>query len=319
MSSGNEEPAKGTGLFATVTYVILILVLSAVLVEDRWVLNWEILGLLTLLAGYTLVLVLPVSRFKISASGIEAEVLRLKNTAPTPSPADESTKEAETVVSQASESLTDPRSVFLDLSIELEKRLRQLGASHGISQKMGMGQLVNQLRRRQVLTDAWLIDALQLFIQKRNQIVHEGKIELIQSAIEMGTVVLGRLEQTSGKPLFDKLADLLTRAEIRFEIHPTLRSEDQAQLYVPDFVVPNSSNPRYIIEVKGPLSTSQAYALADVGRRLKTNYPDVKAILIAQNLTPEMRNFLVSRYWAYVFDDTEIEELVSILRDYGAM
>jgi hypothetical protein len=174
------------------------------------------------------------------------------------------------------------------------------------------------LRRRQILTDAWLIDALQLFIQKRNQIVHEGKIELIQSAIEMGTVVLGRLEEASGKPLFDKLANSLRRAKIRFEIHPALRSEDQTQLYIPDFVVPNSSNPRYVIEAKGPLSISQAYALANVGRLVKASYPDVKAIFIGQKLTPEMRGFLIGRYWAYVFDDTEIDDVVSILKDYGA-
>jgi hypothetical protein len=315
MSSVDEQPAHN--LFAVATYVVLVVVLAAVLLEDTWVLNWEILGLLTLIAGYTLILVLPVTRFKISPSGVEAEVSRLKSLAPAPSPADESTREAETVVSQVSESLTDPRSVFLDLSIELEKRLRQLGASCGISQRMGMGQLFSELRRREVLTDPWLIEALPVFIQKRNQIVHEGKIELIQSAIEMGTVALGRLEQISGKPLFEKLVESFRSAQISFETQPTLRSEDRTHLYAPDFVLPNSTNPRYVIEVKGTLSISQAYALANVGRLLNDSYPDLKAILIANKLTVEMRNFLLSRYWAYAFEERQIGELISMLKQDG--
>jgi hypothetical protein len=73
-----------------------------------------------------------------------------------------------------------------------------------------------------------------------------------------------------------------------------------------------------MIEFKGPSSIIQAYALADVGRFLKANFPDSRAILIARNLTPEMRDLFISRYWGGLFDEAEVDELVSFLKDYRA-
>jgi len=39
------------------------------------------------------------------------------------------------------------------------------------------------------------LDALQFFIKRRNLIVHEGKVERIQSAIDIGTTVLAKLNE----------------------------------------------------------------------------------------------------------------------------
>jgi len=173
----------------------LILILFAALIAANWKLNYEILGLSMILTGYTLVLVLPITRFRIGTSGIEGEISRLKANASTKAPSDKSAAEASAVVAEISQTYVDPRSVFLELSMEIEKRLRQLAVSRGLPHRVGMGELLRQLRRHEVVTDRWLLDAVQFFIQKRNLILHEGKVEQIQSAIDIGTAVLARLSE----------------------------------------------------------------------------------------------------------------------------
>jgi hypothetical protein len=313
MSYGHRELSDT--IFKTMTYAILALVLFVVLIVASWILNPEILILLGLLVGYTLILVLPVTKFKISATGVEADVDHLERNAPALPSETSTAKEAKAAVNQSTQALNDPRSVFLDLSIEIEKKLRQTAISRGISEKMGMGQMVHQLNRIGVITDPWLLDALRLFVDKRNQIVHEGRIELIQSAIDIGTVVLGRLEETNEEPLFDDLVSLLKKAGVQFEINPRLQTKEGITFYVPDLVIPDSKKPQYVVEVKAVLSDSQAYGLADIGRSLKANLPRVKPILIAQSLTEEMREFLRNRYWAFVFDRTQIKSLVSLVKE----
>jgi len=191
-------------VFEAITYMALILILFAALIVEDWRLNYEILGLSIILTGYTLVLVLPITRFKIGASGIEGEISRLKADASIRALSDESAAEASALVAKISQTLVDPRSIFLDLSIEIEKTLRELAASRGLPHRIGMGELVRQLRIREVLTDKWLLEALQFFIRRRNLIVHEGKVEQIQSAIDIGTAVLARLNEIKSSSVKDE-------------------------------------------------------------------------------------------------------------------
>jgi hypothetical protein len=66
-------PARRTA-FEIVTYIVLIIVPFLALWAASWNLNPEIIGLLLVLTGYTIVLVLPLKSFKIGPSGIEGEL-----------------------------------------------------------------------------------------------------------------------------------------------------------------------------------------------------------------------------------------------------
>jgi hypothetical protein len=117
----------------------------------------------------------------------------LKIWQPSVAASQQSRNKADKYVAQISQSLVDPRSVFLDLSIEIERRVRKLAVSHEIPKQLGLKQLIDELMRRQIITDTWLYNALNFFRQRRNQMVHEGKTEQIQSAIDIGRTILNEL------------------------------------------------------------------------------------------------------------------------------
>ena len=266
-----------------------------------------------MLMAYTLVLVLPVSWFKITPSSIEAELQQLLRTEPTPPASEESTKEAEAAVSQSSRSLSDPRSVFLDLSIEIERIFREIAISRGLPERMPMGALIRELRQREMVTDPWLLDAVQLFAEKRNQILHEGRIEQFQSAIQIGTLVLARLKGIEPeKTVLEEVREALQKAQIRFEVEPRLTAD--GKLFVPDFVIPSFKKPLCFIEVKGTPSIAQAYEIASLGRHLKSSYPKSATMLVVLGLSPDMKRFLVNRSWDRVFEAVELGDLISAIK-----
>ena len=178
------------GTFAVLTFIIIISSFST-----DWILDTLIVSVILLLCGYTIILTMPLTKFKLSASGFEAELDRLTTQRKSEKIEVESEK-VEKEVAKVSEDLVEPDTILMRLSIEIETTLRDLAESSGIKNtKVSMGMLVRYLQKEYVLTNRWLIDSLDFFRQYRNELLHEGKTSEIQKAIELGKEVLVNLIQ----------------------------------------------------------------------------------------------------------------------------
>jgi hypothetical protein len=182
--------------FKVITYG---LVLSLVLVSF-WASNWrltaEIDAVLLFLIAYTLLLILPFSRFKLGLSGFEGELGRLVEGAATAQATTDTTREVDREVADFSEEVVDNDSVLIRLAIEIETTLRNIAKSSGLTvAHVGMGQLIQMLRRREILTDKWLLNALHFFQVHRNELIHEGRTDDIRNAIDVGKGALAQLRE----------------------------------------------------------------------------------------------------------------------------
>ncbi|MGA3108384.1 MAG: hypothetical protein ABSD99_02860 [Candidatus Bathyarchaeia archaeon] len=106
-----------------------------------------------------------------------------------------------------------------------------------------------------------------------------------------------------------RVANELNSRQVTFERHPKIHGP-----FRPDFAIPSSKNPQYFVEARGDLSkeSSVGWLNYDI-RALRSNYPQVKMVVISRALTARTRR-LLSKYWDYVFEDSEIEKLVEILK-----
>lgn len=193
MSNGKDKIGKG---FKIITFILLVFLIIA----SSWAVSWhptsQILSLVLILCAYTLLLVLPITKFKLSPSGFEGELERLveeREALPAPT---ETIEEVNQEVAQFSENLVEPDLILMRLSIEIETTLRRISELSGlIHTKVGMGQLTRMLRQKEILTDRWLLNALEFFRVHRNELIHEGKTSEIQNAINVGQDVLAKLRQ----------------------------------------------------------------------------------------------------------------------------
>lgn len=177
------------GTFAVLTFIIIMSSFSA-----DWGLDTLIVSVILLLCAYTIILTMPLTKFKLGASGFEAELDRLTNQKEREEIEVES-KEVEEVA-ELSEDLVEPDTILIRLSIEIETILRDIATSTGIKNpKVSMGMLVRYLQKDYVLTNRWLIDSLDFFRQYRNELLHEGKTDDIEKAIDLGREVLVHLKQ----------------------------------------------------------------------------------------------------------------------------
>ncbi len=179
------------------------LLLTFLILFSSWVGNWhlsaEIISVVLILCGYVLFLVLPMKRFKLSLSGFEGDLDRLSRE-PTPHVSNERVKEVDEQVEIFSENTIEPDLLLMRLSIEIETTLRTISEQAGLKRtKVGIGQLTRYLKSREIITDSWLINALYFFQQHRNELVHEGKTEDIQKAIDIGRSVLAYLKDIQHK------------------------------------------------------------------------------------------------------------------------
>ncbi|MDG6980828.1 MAG: hypothetical protein JRN51_06905 [Nitrososphaerota archaeon] len=184
-------------MFEVMTYLILAGLPVASLLTNGFQLSAETNVALLFLLAYTVLLVLPISKFKLGPSGFEGDIDRLVKNAPSPPPSPTAAPITRTSAVRY-ENLVDPRSVFLQLSIDIETKLRAMGERSKVQGKLPLGNLIEQLRRREVLTDPWLLDALSVFRKHRNAIVHEGSMRDINAAIDIGNTVLVKLNEIEG-------------------------------------------------------------------------------------------------------------------------
>jgi len=182
--------------FKIITFFLLIFLI----VVSSWVGDWhysaEIIVLVMFLCAYTVLLTLPIAKFKLSPTGFEGELERLikeRETSPAPP---ETVEEVNKEVAEFSQDLVEPDTILMRLSIEIETTLRNIAESAGFSRvKVGMGQLTRMLQQKQIITDSWLINALHFFRKYRNELIHEGKTSDIQEVINVGREVLAKLRQ----------------------------------------------------------------------------------------------------------------------------
>jgi hypothetical protein len=185
----NLEDFLKVGTF--LIFVFLIVVCSA---AADWHLGPTMVSLVIVLVAFVVIVTLPLKRFRLGPFGFEGELEHLSRT-PTPKISPEKKEDVELEMRRFAESTIEPDLLLMRLSIEIEKTLRQIADESGIPQsKVGMGQLLQFLQTKEVLTDRWLIDALHFFQKHRNELVHEGKTSDIEKAIEIGQSVLAYLK-----------------------------------------------------------------------------------------------------------------------------
>ncbi len=190
--------------FKIMTYVVLIFLIVISSWTSKWHLEVEIAILVLILCGYTLLLVLPITKFKLGLSGFEGELGRLAKEAEA-LPKTESAKEVDQEVTRLSESLVDHDLVLMRLSIDIETTLKDIAETSGLRRtKVGMGRLIRMLRQKEVITDRWLLDALSFFQKHRNELIHEGTTTDLEKAISIGSSALAELKEIQRKQKISK-------------------------------------------------------------------------------------------------------------------
>lgn len=187
-------------IFKIVTFSLLVFLILISSFSVSWHFDAEIIGAILLLCGYTIILTLPIKKFKLTPASFEGELYRLskEHIASSASPA--TLKEVDEELIYFSRELVEPDTVLFRLSIEIEKTLRNIAKSTGLSRlTVGMGQLIQILQREQIIIDPWLIDALHFFRRYRNALIHEGKITDIETGINVAREVLAKLKQIQKK------------------------------------------------------------------------------------------------------------------------
>ena len=106
-----------------------------------------------------------------------------------------------------------------------------------------------------------------------------------------------------------KVANALTSSQISFEMHPRIQGP-----YRPDFAIPSSKKPRFFVETKGSLTKESTVGWLNYdARALRSAYPQVKMVIVSKELTAKTRR-LLSRYWDYIFEESQIDDLVEVVK-----
>ena len=95
----------------------------------------------------------------------------------------------------------DPNLALVGLRIEIEKRLRDLAAKHGMSDQQPIRRIFDDLRRRQVI-DPEALSGLDELIMAGNRAAHGARVEasVAQWAIDYGPRVLAVLDDLLKAP-----------------------------------------------------------------------------------------------------------------------
>ena len=90
---------------------------------------------------------------------------------------------------------TDANLALVGLRIEIEKRLRELASKHGLTDRLPLRRILDDLRRQQVL-DPEVVSGLHELIIAGNHAAHGATVQdsVAEWAIEQGTGVLAALD-----------------------------------------------------------------------------------------------------------------------------
>jgi len=89
----------------------------------------------------------------------------------------------------------DPNLALVGLRIEIEKRLRQLAVKHGLADRLPLRQILNELRRKEIL-DPQVLQGLDELIIAGNNAAHGATVQdsIAQWAIDYGPNILATLD-----------------------------------------------------------------------------------------------------------------------------
>jgi hypothetical protein len=188
--------ARVEGFFKIITYALVLSLIIVSFWASNWKLTMEADVVILFLIAYTLLLILPFSKFKLGPSGFEGELQRLAGERETTHVSAETAREVNEEVANISQAVVDDDSVLMRLSIEIETTLRSIAELSGMTNtRVMMGQLIRVLTQQQILTDRWLLNALRFFQTHRNELIHEGRTDDIREAIDVGRRVLEQLRE----------------------------------------------------------------------------------------------------------------------------
>lgn len=178
-------------LFKIITYLSLIIILFISFYYQSFIINIDLIGLIIILCGYTIIMSLRLKNFQLSPTGISAELDTLEKESEKVAKVENGIKSE---VEKTIEDAIEPDTQLLRLSIEIEKTLRNLAILTGIKEsRVSMRQLLDYLIQNKTITDKWLIEAIIFISHNRNLLAHEGTVIDIKKAINIGKEVLSHL------------------------------------------------------------------------------------------------------------------------------
>jgi len=204
-------------MFGVLLVVLLVYILIPVfrevhpsLAQIELNLDPSVVGLAALLVFMSFALILIekippssyLSKLRLSASGVEAVFKELRQIA-SEIEEREVTPEVRDEIAEIRESDRDPRAVFLELIIEIEKKLRVLATRSGIQswKYISIHKLVELLIASEII-DRRLANLIRSFWYLRNKVIH-GEIDItrarLDEAIYIGETILSKLEKAYTK------------------------------------------------------------------------------------------------------------------------
>lgn len=150
---------------------------------------------------YTIALVLlrelpRIRRLKFTATGLEAELMELeRRVAEEARPITSETKEE---IQEIRKSARDPRAIFLEIVMEIEKKLRLIAEMSGLEawRYSPVSKLLDELVKKEVI-DMRMRDYSLVFWRMRNRVVHgevDIKTENLDEIISIGEKLLSMLD-----------------------------------------------------------------------------------------------------------------------------
>jgi uncharacterized protein YutE (UPF0331/DUF86 family) len=196
-------------LLILLAYVLLPLIrmIDPSLAQAQLNLDSSAVGLAAILVFVSFALVLIekmppsgyLSRLRLSAQGVEAEFQQLRQMARQVRE-EEVNPEIKEEIELIRESDSDPKGAFLELIIEIEKKLRFLAskrAGEDSYKYRSVRQIIDMLSSKGTI-DTNLANLIREFWYLRNKAIH-GEIEItkgrLDEAIRIGEVILSRLEK----------------------------------------------------------------------------------------------------------------------------
>jgi hypothetical protein len=187
------------------TFVFLILLTVGAFWASNLKLYAELDAVILLLIFYTLLLVLPISDFELSPTGLKGKIVRklnkLSNENQVKIISVDSAAQIEKDLSDNSISPSDADLVFMKLMLEIQQTLDKIASSVGIkTRKNSFGYLVRELQLNGVIKERWLLNSLYFLRDNRNEVLHLGnRRDVTQKAINVGKSVLAELLEIKKK------------------------------------------------------------------------------------------------------------------------
>jgi hypothetical protein len=181
--------------------IITFALLLTIIVVAFWALNWKVNAELDVvilaLISYTLLLVLPISDFDFSLTGLKAKVLRKKIDELSTEVEDRqvSTESVKDVTQKMAYLSPNLDTTFMRLMIEIQATLDKIAELVGIpTRKYSLGALITELNHQTVLKEPWLMESLHFLRRYRNEILHLKKTNYLERAISIEESVLAELK-----------------------------------------------------------------------------------------------------------------------------